>query len=260
MTTKQARWKCPQCGAGILAPTKPRMDDVRRYCLPCSGKTGRLVERIAPALEAKREQAVAKRREKAHHKRQVARRRANTPRVQAHRTYSREGEHGMPLKKECARLWKMLAKMPPTLHGARRAISTVTNSKPPRIQLMERGWRVNSEGELFINSGYAGLAYMGRGLITVKPNVSWGTLAHEIIHMAGYQFHDADFYEALKWLTERRFKTRIDFSTVTRYGYAIDHLIRAQIRDLVIAEFSTDNRATPIPQDVSTNEHEGNTQ
>lgn len=260
MTTKQARWKCPQCDDGVLAPTRPRMDDVRRYCLPCSAKHGKLVSRIAPALEAKREQAVEKRREKARHKRQVARRRANTPRKQAHRTYSREGEHGMPLKKECARLWKMLAKMPPTFHGARRAISTVTKSNPPQIKLMERGWRVDQDGSLLVRGGYAGLAYMGRGFITVKPCVSWGTLAHEIIHMAGYPYHDEAFYKALKWLTERRFKTRIDFSTVTRYGYAVDHLIRAQIRDLVKAEFAAENPVTPPKQDAINNEHEGNQQ
>ena len=258
MTTKQARWKCPQCGAGILAPTKPRKDDVRRYCLPCSSKNGRLVERIAPALEARREQTVEKRREKARQKRQVARRRANTPRKQAHRTYSREGEYGMPLKKECARLWKMIAKMPPTLYGARRAISTVSNSKPPQIKLMERGWRVDQDGALLVGGGYAGIAYMGRGFITVKPCVSWGTLAHEIIHMAGYQYHDEAFYKALKWLTERRFKTRIDFSTVTRYGYGVDHLIRQQIRDLVKAEFTAANRVTPPTQDVINNNTEGN--
>lgn len=52
---KQARWVCPLCEHGKLAPTRPRMDDVRRYCLPCSEQTGRLVKRVAPALERKRE-------------------------------------------------------------------------------------------------------------------------------------------------------------------------------------------------------------
>jgi len=219
------------------------------------------VERIAPALEARRELRAASTREKVRQKRQVARRRANTPRKQAQRKYSRQGEYGMPLKKECARLWKMLAKMPPTLHGAGRAISIVTTSKPPRIKLMERGWEVVTVGDEQLISGVdAGYAYMGRGFITIKPCVSWETLAHEIIHMAGYRYHDEAFYKALKWLTERRFKMRIDFSTVTRYGYATDRLIKSQIHDLVKAEFAVINPVTPPTQDVINNNTEGNRQ
>ena len=50
----QVRWKCEVCDSGLLAPTKPRMNDVRRYCLPCSSKTGKLVQRVAPTLEKQR--------------------------------------------------------------------------------------------------------------------------------------------------------------------------------------------------------------
>lgn len=45
------RWVCPTCGGGVNAPSRPRKDDVRRYCLGCSAKTGRLVERTCPSLE-----------------------------------------------------------------------------------------------------------------------------------------------------------------------------------------------------------------
>lgn len=56
-----ARWVCGRCNTGVLAPTRPRMDDVRRYCLKCSEEIGRLVKRTAPALEKKRElRAVAR--------------------------------------------------------------------------------------------------------------------------------------------------------------------------------------------------------
>jgi len=57
--TKQARWKCPICNDGLLAPMKPRRNDVRRYCLPCSAKSGRLVDRLAPSLEKQREKRTA---------------------------------------------------------------------------------------------------------------------------------------------------------------------------------------------------------
>ena len=66
------RWTCPQCGAGKLAPSRPRKDDTRRYCLVCSEKTGRLVERTCAALE--RQRGVAKQR--ATTKRQAAAERA----------------------------------------------------------------------------------------------------------------------------------------------------------------------------------------
>jgi len=56
------RWVCTRCGSGKLAPSRPRADDVRRYCLSCSEATGRLVRRSAPSLEARRERkAVARR-------------------------------------------------------------------------------------------------------------------------------------------------------------------------------------------------------
>jgi len=48
------RWVCPNGCPGVLAPDKPRTDDVRRYCLPCSAKTGRLVKRTSPALDKQR--------------------------------------------------------------------------------------------------------------------------------------------------------------------------------------------------------------
>jgi len=48
------RWKCPLCSSGVLAPVRPVEDDVRRYCLSCSARTGRLVRRICPAQETQR--------------------------------------------------------------------------------------------------------------------------------------------------------------------------------------------------------------
>lgn len=71
------RWVCEKCGKGVNAPDRPRRDDVRRYCLPCSERTGRLVERTCPALDRKRtekrERDAAKRTEKAQRERAAAR-------------------------------------------------------------------------------------------------------------------------------------------------------------------------------------------
>ena len=65
-----SRYVCPNCGSGKLAPERPRRDDVRVYCLACSEKTGRLVKRVSPALERKREAGRARSVAKAQTKRE----------------------------------------------------------------------------------------------------------------------------------------------------------------------------------------------
>lgn len=66
--TKRTRWVCPQCDHGHLGPTRPRKDNIVRYCLPCSEKEGKLIERVPPSLEKRRsaqaEKAKAKRQAK----------------------------------------------------------------------------------------------------------------------------------------------------------------------------------------------------
>lgn len=64
MPSTNKRWVCPACAQGCLAPSKPRMDDVRRYCLPCSAKTGRLVRRTCPTLDKQRATRAAQAKEK----------------------------------------------------------------------------------------------------------------------------------------------------------------------------------------------------
>jgi len=59
------RWACPEgCGANVLAPGRMRKDDTRRYCLPCSERTGKLVQRTCPALDNKRNKAKEQRQDK----------------------------------------------------------------------------------------------------------------------------------------------------------------------------------------------------
>lgn len=67
------RWACPneKCHEpDKLAPERARTDDVRTYCLPCSERTCRLVRRVPPAVEKKREVASTRRAEKAKVKRE----------------------------------------------------------------------------------------------------------------------------------------------------------------------------------------------
>lgn len=54
MSTKLARWRCPKCDEGKLAPRRARRADTRTYCLACSATSPTLVRRVCPAAEAKR--------------------------------------------------------------------------------------------------------------------------------------------------------------------------------------------------------------
>lgn len=71
MKAKLRRWVCPKCGTGCLAPSKPRLDDVRRYCLVCSESTGRLVLRHCPSIDRERERAEKERQEAAERRRKL---------------------------------------------------------------------------------------------------------------------------------------------------------------------------------------------
>lgn len=50
---KRYRWECGECGRAKLGTQRPRRDSVVRYCLPCSERTGYLVETKSPVLERK---------------------------------------------------------------------------------------------------------------------------------------------------------------------------------------------------------------
>lgn len=67
------RWKCPRCERGTNAPQRMRTDDVRRFCLPCSTATGRLVRRVCPVMEGVRAERDRRRRDKARAKKERTR-------------------------------------------------------------------------------------------------------------------------------------------------------------------------------------------
>ena len=240
MATKQARWKCPQCDAGVLAPTKPRKDDVRRYCLPCSSKNGKLVQRIAPALEAKREQRAASTREKVRQKRQVARRRAEPAKLQERCDAIRE----RIIRKEAERIWKLMADW--------------HKGKPlPRINIVRgRNW----------GSQY-GHALPSMGVIQVNVDAHqnelrskrvWQVLAHELAHIAcppintggkKRDTHHRVFYYCLRHAWQKRWKCEIFFTAVTQWGYSVDYIIEGQASKPTTSVLPS--RVTPPSRDVS---------
>lgn len=106
-TTKRIRWNCPNdAHPGVLGPSRPPRDSTVRYCLACSAESGRLVERVAPALERKRAAATITNASKAKAKRSreaVARDRKK------HAETARYTVQGTDLRDELKRLIRLRA-------------------------------------------------------------------------------------------------------------------------------------------------------
>ena len=226
--TKQVRWKCPICECGVLASSRPRKDDVRRYCLTCSAETGRLVERVSPALERQREvkretrQTAAKRKRATQARKNAPKRALAKVRTERQRTLS----DGTPVMAEAKRIWKILE---PYHHG-----------RPmPKIVVSTRGLMIDHDGRVRQRaSGYAGLSY--GGAIMVKSFAGWGTLAHELAHEVdsgnrrnGRRPHDEHFYKIVRFIFEKRWRMTISNYGITSWGYNVDAHYGAQISDKI---------------------------
>jgi hypothetical protein len=231
---KQIRWKCEQCGHGLLAPSRPRKNDVRRYCLTCSAKRGILVERVAPALQKKserkqtqRKQLVAKRRERV----------AVSPKTYEmnYRKYLTKYSNGWHIQSEAKKIWNLFepyhkGKQMPT-------IKIWFNKMEFDYTEAEQSGNPNDVKVWKYSRGNLGHAEYWSNEIMLKTHCDWETLAHELCHMAvrsryedgRRKSHDEVFYKALKDVCERRWKKRISFHEVTKYGYAVDYIIEKQI-------------------------------
>ena len=137
------------------------------------------------------------------------------------------GREGYKIEKEAAKLWKLLE---PYHKGARQ----------PKIEIMTRGCRVSDDGFVWQNlSNVAGYADYDRYTVVLKIAPEYETLAHELVHFAVgsrykngiRQVHDRTFYNCLKDVLERRFKIRISFCEVSRYGYNVDAIIEKQLSE-----------------------------
>jgi hypothetical protein len=219
---KQVRWKCGFCDHGLLAPTKPRKNDVRRYCLPCSSKSGKLVERVAPSLEKKREQrsAVVKEQNK------VKRERTATKLQPLKERKKREVQRQRIFEKEADRIWALF-------------FPNGTTRKRPRIKLVYS----HSRGVSGLWDGWEVLVRIPRS--SVGGAQEWETLAHELCHaVVGSRHRDNEgshgrtFYTTLKPVIEKRWKVRMDWSFINGYtdtskswGYKVDWAMTHQLRE-----------------------------
>jgi hypothetical protein len=54
-------WRCPTCSSAVRAPEHLQRLDIRRWCLKCSARSGKLVERTIPSKEAEAQRRAAAR-------------------------------------------------------------------------------------------------------------------------------------------------------------------------------------------------------
>lgn len=179
MTTR--RWVCPKCNDGVHAPDRPRRDDVRRYCLACSAKVGRLVERICPAHESAAQREADARKASRERKAQLraeraVERRAMRAEAQASARSARAALRAMPLSE--------IAKM------STREAYTEAARRYARLSAWER----DLSGVEFdirisdVKTYTSGHAYSGSGrfVVTVGSNIADAhtTIIHELAHLA----------------------------------------------------------------------------
>ena len=221
---KQIKWVCPLCNKGVLASSKPRMNDVRRYCLPCSKKEGVLINRTAPSLERKRATRTTATKNKQARKRATISKN-NAPAKEQQRI---DAQRVKIIEKEAARIWKLM--------------TPYHNGKPlPTINIV----RAQNRGRQY---GHA--AYLRN---TIQVNVDkdqsayrskrvWEVLAHELAHCAvppkhtggvNRDTHSKEFYYCLRDAWQKRWKCSISFFEVSKWGYSVDYIIEKQASHLI---------------------------
>ena len=219
MATKNVRWKCEICDSGLLAPSQPRMNDVRRYCLPCSADTGKLVHRVAPSLEKKREvKKAATKVRKTSKRATVAKNKA--PQKEQQRI---DAQRAKMIHKEAEKIWKLMQ----PYHNGKRL---------PSIDIVRAQNRGRQYGHASARGNYI--------QVNVDPdqNVNrsrrvWEVLAHELAHCAvppkdkgtgARDVHSREFYHCLREVWQKRWKCQISFAKVSTWGYSVDYIIQGQ--------------------------------
>lgn len=219
----QVRWKCGVCDSGLLAPTKPRKNDVRRYCLPCSSKTGKLVERVAPTLEKQR---TAKK--EAVKKKAVAKRASVAKRTAPAKAQQRiDAQRSKLIHAEAEKIWKL---MQPYHNGKPLPKIVIARGRNHGKQVGHASYWKN---EIQVN--------VDRSQCDSRSKRVWTVLAHELCHVAvppitrngRRDSHSREFYHCLRDVWQRRWKCEISFASVSTWGYSVDHIIEHQAEHLI---------------------------
>jgi hypothetical protein len=225
---KRYRWSCASPDhPGILAPSRLRLIDLRRYCIPCSIESGVLVERTCPALD--------KQRETKDEQRKVQARRATQSRRARQEAYVRQKDRRRAaratavleavgdLRAELDRLWPIVRDVSPR------------DDLPVESPAMRIGTRTR---ESFV-SGYAW--YREHRIFVGVPKTAdhaegCGTLAHELAHLAAAgreEGHHPAFWVVLVDIVRKAYDATITAADVLREPtkYLRQQAVEQSIRD-----------------------------
>lgn len=180
--SQRRKWICPQCGVGVLGSERPRRDDIVRWCLDCSARTGRLVERTCPTLDRKRTEQRERATQRSAHKAKAERAKARLERERVEQQRARATERnqaqalafrsigGVDLLDEADRLWNLPYVRSLSRWGARTPHVEIRRS-PHKRHTSGHCWGGGSRARIVITVG-------------TDPHDALGTLLHELIHAA----------------------------------------------------------------------------
>lgn len=215
--TRRVRWYCPEgCPEAVLGPSRPRADNICRYCLKCSAKRGVLIKRMSPTL-LREKIARTEIRERKHQKRKALHAENET----AYYTIA-----GVDLRYEMVTLLAAARTFPRTT-----TIQRVLNN-PPELRVRNRhrshrgtlGWASWAENWVLINR----FTNAGQDEHDVRE-----TLAHELAHiLAPYKGHGTAWRTMFRLLCEAAYDIRPRIER--RYHGEVSKLLRAKHDRLVI--------------------------
>ena len=221
--TKRTRWVCPVCDDGKLGLTRPRKDNIIRYCLPCSEESGKLVERVTPSLDKKRgtqaDKAKAKRDAKA--KREAKRQKKKT-----HLTLWDEGGRIVELDVE----------------------KTVRDfaEKACVGRYFKLTWNRRSDNQ---NTGRANENHVHLSIGSRSLEAFCKVAAHELGHCkaGGYAGHSNKWRDAYEDICAKLWDTKpIYRGSVEHHRYAIDPEILSQLQATSRGEYKRSKAKLPL--------------
>ena len=148
---------------------------------------------------------------------------------------AKHGCNGFDLQKEAKRIWKQLEQWH---RGAPLPKIEVRTGEIKEISVGENGTRIFHS--LKSRQG-AAFTHEQPQRIRLAPFSNPHTLAHELVHCAdriAHPFasrndhHGERFYRMLKHAVEKRWKVRVSFAQVTKWGYAVDWIMEEQTEHL----------------------------
>ncbi len=182
-------WTCPVCKTSKRGLQKPRLDDIVRYCFPCSEETGRLVHRHRLAQERASQKRLQKRQATARkvnlRRQQIQQRTEEQVTLQTEARFTSLGE-------DLRELWKRMLRLPTVPKGLAAKKPTIhvrhCRQSPRTVGWAWEDWRIQVS------------VWPGCTLPSVKD-----TMIHELAHLCcGWKFgrdgwkHDDRFHGILE--------------------------------------------------------------